>query len=162
MGIASVICPFVSIAIIGSTSCNCDSMPLEKISVSNCEKAFDENGTNYITISLTEQQQESYARIDKIASLKDNWNYNGAKAFSADLIDRCRKIVQTLSSKPEIFPTAIGAIQFEFRKSDGSYLEFEVYETSINEYRINSNGQELEKNNISISEMKDEVDIFNG
>lgn len=160
MVISSIICPFISLGIICSSSGVCDSIPPEKISVSNCERAFDESGTNYTSISLTEQQQQSYATLDRIAELPDNWNGNKAEAFSPELIDRCRRFIQFLPTQPEIFPTAVGAIQFEFRKEDGSYLEFEVYKDTINEYRVFTSGEELEKNALSFTEMKNEVDSF--
>lgn len=160
MVISSIICPFISLGIICSSSGACDSIPPEKISVSNCERAFDENGTSYTSISLTEQQQQSYATLDRIAELPDNWNGNNAEAFSPELIDRCRRFIQFLPAQPEIFPTAVGAIQFEFRKEDGSYLEFEVYTDTINEYRVFADGNEFEKKSLSLERMKKEVESF--
>ena len=160
MGFSSFICPFLSIGIICSSSGVCDSISPEKISVSNCERAFDETGTNYVSISLTEQQQESYAILERISELPSNWNGNNAEPFSSELIDICRRYIQFLPAQPEIFPTAVGAIQFEYRKDDGSYLEFEVYEDTVKEYRVFPNGEEIEKYLFNIGEMKKEVDSF--
>ena len=154
-----LIYPAVSIGIIFSSSGSSSSFSQDKMMISNCEKALDESGTNYTSITLTEKQQQSYTKLDAIAELKSNWNDNGALPFDNELIDRCRRIIQLLPTQPEIFPTAIGAIQFEFRTSDG-YLEFEIFKNTINEYRVYPNGEDYEKQGISFDEMKKEVESF--
>lgn len=67
--------------------------------------------------------------IDEIANLKDDWNGNGANAFSADFLDKMRGVVTHLQRQPEIFPTAQDSIQFEYENSIGDYLEIEFFET---------------------------------
>lgn len=95
---------------------------------------------NILIPTLSVQEQ-----LKKIAALENNWNENGAKQFSSKLIERVRWITQQLPTVPYIFPTAIGAIQIEYQKKDGSYLEFEIYEKTIKQYMIDKNGQELER-----------------
>lgn len=73
-----------------------------------------------------------------IENLQDNWNGNGAKAFSTTLIDRCKQIVSNLNVKPAIFPTAKNSIQLEYEKDNGEYLEFEVFEDKVEVFIINS------------------------
>lgn len=55
---------------------------------------------------------------------------------------------------PEIFPVADGSVQFEYKKSDGSYLEFDISENEIIEYRVYPDGKEIERtiDNDNISE----------
>lgn len=116
---------------------------------------------SYCSISLSEQQQNSYAKLELISNLKDNWNGNNALAFSSELISKCRKLVQHLPYQPEIFPTAVGAIQFEY-KSANAYLEFEISEDTINEYRVYSDNSDIENKDISFEEMEKEVVDFYG
>ena len=136
--------------------------PLIKRRAENRTRIFSEQKT--ITQSLTiENDEEIYVgfqdiadgiinplyeakkRIREIALLRENWNGHGAKCFSALLIKRVENIVNNLPVSPEIFPTAIGAIQIEYQKKDGSYLEFEIYENSANQYMIDKDGKEFEQ-----------------
>ena len=62
-----------------------------------------------------------------IESLDDNWNHNGAKHFSKDLIEKCEKMLPDFHVTPAIFPTAAESIQMEWEKENGDYLEIEVF-----------------------------------
>lgn len=122
----------------------CDSTPHEK----------------YETVSLGEEQQKSYARLDKLLELKANWNGNGAEPFPKELIDKCKLIVNVLRYQPEIYPTAIDAIQFEYHNdSNNSYLEFEIYINEAKMFMVDSTGKETLKT-ISLDDVKKEVDTF--
>ena len=81
--------------------------------------------------SLEKNYVKADATLSEIEKLKDNWNDNGASAFSSKLIEKCRGIVTQLASEPFICPTACGSIQFEYEKENGDYLEFEIYEDRI-------------------------------
>ncbi len=70
-------------------------------------------------------------KLDQISKLKNDWNGYGAKAFSMDLIERCKAIVHALSVVPEVYPTGRQSIQFQYELEDRSYLEFEIFETKI-------------------------------
>ena len=74
--------------------------------------------------SLEKKYVKANATLSEIEKLKDNWNDNGASAFSSKLIEKCRGIVMQLASEPFICPTACGSIQFEYEKENGDYLEF--------------------------------------
>ncbi len=71
--------------------------------------------------------------LDSYGVLPENWNDNGAKAFSSKLINRCHEIVDGLKYSPFLSPTGCNSIQFEFDHND-SYIEFEVYEDKIKVY----------------------------
>lgn len=108
---------------------------------------------------LGEKQQESYARLDELAAYKADWNGNGANPFATELINICKDIINELRYQPEIYPTAIGAIQFEYDKDDGSYIEFEVYPDKANVYRKDPSGK-ANSMTIKLSDIKKEVDAF--
>lgn len=74
--------------------------------------------------------------LQNISNLPNNWNNNGAKSFPACLIQKCKDIVDQLSVKPLITPTACDSIQFEYELDNGDYLEFEIYEDKIVCYQI--------------------------
>lgn len=67
-------------------------------------------------------------KINEIASLNDDWNGYGASAFSDAIIRSMKDIVLSLTHQPSIFPTARKSIQFEYKKPNGDYLEFELFE----------------------------------
>lgn len=101
----------------------------------------------------------AFKKLKTISDLKDDWNDNGAKHFENSLLVQCFSILSTLEEfPPEVFPVADGSIQFEYEKEDGSYLEFDIFENEISEYRVYPDGKEIEqivdKNKIS-EEVKD-------
>lgn len=108
---------------------------------------------------------QAKASLNSIKKLEYDWNENGAEPFSDSLIKKCYQILDSLSDEPFIAPTACGAIQFEYEKNNGEYLEFEVYEDKINTLRIFENGEEqsflLLGNNQKLH-MKNMVDKFYG
>lgn len=95
----------------------------------------------------------------KIEELKDNWNDNGAKKFSAKLIVECCFVLSGLPVLPEIFPVADGSIQFEYEKDDGSYLEFDICENEVSEFIVYPNGMEIEQT-IEKNKIAEEVKKF--
>ena len=66
-------------------------------------------------------------RLDQIAKLEDNWNGYGSKAFSKELVEKCKDIISALELQPKIFPTGRQSIQFQYELEDRSYLEFEIF-----------------------------------
>lgn len=81
-------------------------------------------------------------KLSKIASMPDNWNRNGAKAFSDEFIGTTRELLIQLEHVPEIFPTANGSLQFEYDKPDHSHLDIEIFEDVAEVYIVGKNGQE--------------------
>lgn len=80
--------------------------------------------------------------LKEIRGLPENWNENGAVAFSPELIDRVTELIKSLAYQPDIFPTAEESIQLEFENSKGDYLEFELFEDgAVQRFFCASNGQ---------------------
>ena len=69
----------------------------------------------------------NYLRLTEIKQLPENWNGNGAPAFSEKHVDTARKLISKLKKQPFISPTAKGSIQFEYEDGQGNYLEFELF-----------------------------------
>lgn len=103
---------------------------------------------------VSKRQRACSEKLAAISELQDNWNDNGAQKFSDKLIAKCYSILYKLSVLPEIFPASDGSVQFEYKKSDGSYLEFDISENEIVEFRVYPDGKEIERtiDNDSISE----------
>lgn len=99
-------------------------------------------------------------RLSEIQSLKENWNNNGASAFSETLVNSVRKIMLSVDKQPEIFPTACDSIQLEWDKDNGDYLEMEVADDSIAVFFIDSSGKERHWN--IGGDMKEINDILGG
>lgn len=81
---------------------------------------------------LTAEAKLNLDTLIEIKNLGDNWNGNGALAFSESLIDRCSNLVRILKSQPCIFPTAQESIQFEWETDNGEYIEVELFENGVN------------------------------
>ena len=86
--------------------------------------------------------QENLRKLEQVASLTDNWDGNGAKAFDKQLIARVKDLIGALDVQPEIFPLSYGSIQMEYEKEDGSYLEIEINLNDIwDVFELNENGE---------------------
>lgn len=78
---------------------------------------------------MTPEIVNSLLRLGEIEELQNDWNGNGASAFSKKLIDMARELVYSLSMQPVILPTGRDSIQMEYENSFGDYLEFELFES---------------------------------
>lgn len=113
---------------------------------------------------------ELNARLNEIAGLKDNWNGYGAKAFSKELVEYCRGIVNELAAESFIARlfialTACDSIQFEYEKDNGDYLEFNIIEDHIEIYSDTEKGGEIENvwdGDDGVSWIKEAVGRFYG
>lgn len=74
----------------------------------------------------TNELTRNLHKLERIATLGDNWNGYGAEPLSAKLILQVRNLLYELYIQPEIFPTAAGTIQLEYEKDNGDYLEFQL------------------------------------
>lgn len=73
--------------------------------------------------------EQSIARISEIEALEDNWNGNGAVAFTPAIIQRVKELVSGLAIQPTILPTGRASIQLEYENDSEDYLEFELFES---------------------------------
>ena len=74
-------------------------------------------------------KDDNIEKLRVIGDLKDNWNQNGATAFSGKLIRKVRNVLDKITVQPEIFPTALGTIQLEFDNSRRDHMEIEIGES---------------------------------
>ena len=81
--------------------------------------------TNHIN---TDVKSDNLARLSIIKGYKENWNGNGAPAFSSALIEKVRVLLESLDIQPEIFPTALQTIQLEFDNARHDHMEIEIGE----------------------------------
>ena len=76
----------------------------------------------------TDVKSDNLARLSIIKGFKENWNGNGAPAFSSALIEKVRVLLESLDIQPEIFPTALQTIQLEFDNARHDHMEIEIGE----------------------------------
>jgi hypothetical protein len=76
---------------------------------------------------------ELIVTINSFRYLKSNWDtYNGIE-IKEEVIKKSILFLSQLKTEiPDVFPTGRGSIQFEFEKSNGNYLEFEIFPEKIN------------------------------
>ena len=98
---------------------------------------------------------ESIKKLKEIAALEDNWNGNGATAFSSGLITKVQYILSHITVEPEVFPTACNTIQLEFDRIDGAHMEIEISEAR--DADLFSVSVENEEKNVSITCNIDEI-----
>lgn len=107
-------------------------------------------------VTVNEEKLQNIKKLETIAMLQDNWNSNGAKAFSANLISKVRNIIVFLEIQPEVFPTACESLQLEYDKQDGSHMEIEITESENAEvFVIDSMGCE------SIRNIRANIEVIN-
>lgn len=99
----------------------------------------------FLILTVFRTENSANRALKDISVLQDNWNENGAKSFSRELVEKCYKILRQLTAEPFICPTACGSIQFEYEKENGEYLEFEIYEDRIEVFSISQKGEEQEE-----------------
>ena len=82
-------------------------------------------------------------RLNSISELKDDWNGNGAPAFDDSVIEKVRALLVKLTIQPEIFPTALQTIQFEYDNSRRDHMEIEIGDSDLAEvFFVSYNGTE--------------------
>ncbi|MBR5361307.1 MAG: hypothetical protein IK123_10495 [Lachnospiraceae bacterium] len=82
-------------------------------------------------------------KLNRIRSMNDNWNGNGAPALPPAVIERVESLINELVIQPEIFPTALGTIQLEYDNSRRDHMEIEISDDSHAEvFMIKYNGEE--------------------
>ena len=103
-------------------------------------------------------------KLDKIRSFGKNWNGNGAPAFSKALITKVQNLLNELNIQPEIFPTALGTIQFEYDNARKDHMEIEIgLEESAEVFTVKYNGEEsFEEIIISADEINRKAGEFYG
>lgn len=110
------------------------------------------------SLVIDEEKMYNIKKLEEIASLQDNWNGNGAKSFSNQLISQVKSLIILLEIQPEVFPTACETIQLEYDKEDGAHLEIEIKEDKSAEvFWIKHTGEEELRNIQANIEMIDKV-----
>jgi hypothetical protein len=94
-------------------------------------------------VVISEEKLDNLKKIETIALLQDDWNANGAKAFTDNLITKARNLIMFLKIQPEVFPTACESLQLEYDKADGAHMEIELTESEDAEvFVVDSKGRE--------------------
>lgn len=75
-------------------------------------------------------------------------NITISKSISHKVVMKAESILAKLKIQPIVFETYRDSIQFEYEKSNGDYLELEIYEDSLN-FLLIENGETEELENIS-------------
>ncbi len=67
-------------------------------------------------------------KINKISLLEDDWDGEGAMAFSQKAIQLFKTIIESLVEQPQITPTGRNSLLMQYEREDKSVLAFEVGE----------------------------------
>lgn len=100
-------------------------------------------GSKQVELFISDELAENLDKLQGIAALPDNWNDNGAEAFSKVLIEKIKDILLGLHRQPEVFPTACDAIQLEYDGLNNSYMEIVVSESKwASVFQIDKDGKQ--------------------
>ena len=89
-------------------------------------------------------KSENLHKLEQIRKLKNGWNGNGAPAFSGELINRIKMLIETLEIQPEVFPTALGSIQLEYDNARHDHLEIDIGDNDRAEiFMVKNSGEEV-------------------
>jgi len=109
---------------------------------------------------LDDRMEKSLSALAEIEQLEDNWNENGAEAFSNSLIGSVRALLSNFNIQPDIFPTAQNSIQLEWENANGDYLEIELFEDSSCSMFFQRNDGYSEIRPITYTKIGDRVNEF--
>lgn len=125
-----------------------------KDEINNLRKIYSENY----------QLKKKLNNINALLSFKKfetDWNGYGAEPFSEEIIQKAIYIINSpnLKFQPNVFPTGRQSIQFEYEKSNGDYLEIEIFD---NRYSVYSefDSKKTEYESISFTEALKLIDEF--
>lgn len=133
----------------------------------NYNQGITYNETSYCctggdNLTLNEKKIKNLNKLQRISKLEFDWNENKAEPFHKALITCVENLILNIEPQPSLFPTAVGAIQIEYEKENGDYLEFEIY----NEHKITLfsiiNGVENTRSLIDVKQIQEEVTVFYG
>ena len=100
-----------------------------KDEINNLRKIYSENY----------QLKKKLNNINTVLSFKkfgSDWNGNGAEPFSENIIQKALDFInsQLLRFQPNVFPTGRQSVQLEYEKSNGNYLEIEIFDDKCSAY----------------------------
>ncbi|KAA0548477.1 hypothetical protein FZW96_07855 [Bacillus sp. BGMRC 2118] len=100
-----------------------------------------------IDVTFAKEKKKKLSNLKKISiinNLDANWNYNNASPISKIIVLNSYKLINEIIKQPDLFPTARNSIQIEYEKSNGEYLEFEIFPDKVNYLYINKDEEEVE------------------
>ena len=98
-----------------------------------------------ITIPSLPRLEENLERLQQISELEYNWDGEGAQSFDKNLISVVVNLIEKISLQPQIFPTARDSIQLEYDKTNGDYLEFEIFTNKTKMFYLGHDGVHYER-----------------
>ena len=105
--------------------------------------------------------QSNMNKLNSFRDLPDNWNCIGGEKIDSDIIDTSLSIIPLLSHQPYIFPTGRNSVQFEYEKTKGDYLKFEIFKDKRIEMFLTTSDDEISKE-IKLDEVIKYVNEFLG
>lgn len=116
----------------------------------------DESNTKFY------KRRENIRILESFKNLEKNWDSEGAEPFDVAIIEKCIDIIKSpfLRFQPDIYPTGRGSIQFEYEKSNGEYLEIEIFLEHLNYYYEDQIGKEVEQENVSWEDVLKYIEDF--
>lgn len=102
---------------------------------------FDQNSQTTLSVKLSQSaprltdvycqtidllKLENEEKLSKMQAFEENWDGNGAKAFSKEAINLFRSVIETLCKQPKIAPTGNNSLLMQFEKDDKSLLAFDL------------------------------------
>lgn len=103
-------------------------------------------------------------RLHLMSSLKKGWDGEEAGEISSITLQHLQWIIGELVHQPLLQPTVAGTVQLEYEKSNGDYLEIEVFDNQLEIFTSLSNGDEalITSSEVSAGRINQELYRFYG
>ena len=109
-------------------SSNLSFIPATNTGISKFNLAYNDSSITYIgSCEMAKNLNErSIEKLFSFLTFEPDWNGYGAVPFSTNYILKVKKLLEAMPVRTEVFPIPDGRVQFEYRKTDGAYMEIEI------------------------------------
>lgn len=152
---------------ISTTQGNYYRNPQKSVSSKHIAKVVEKSSPNVWTDYFLHELKAQQAKLKNIQKIKtfNTFINDSGEPFNQDVIDIAQNIVHNLVIQPEVFPTGRHSIQLEYEKTNGDYLEFEIFYDRIEMLFMDQDEREREEtfHHSEVKEMNQRVrDFYEG
>lgn len=112
---------------------------------SGTKSIFTNSNALCFVVPDKDEKAENIKKIISFGEFMEGWNGYTAKPIPQKALENALLAIKALEKQPQVFPTACRSVQLECEKDNGEYLEFEIGESRMRTFLIDSTGEEIEK-----------------
>lgn len=101
-------------------------------------------GGEYMHMEFDGKKDSNKRILEKMSSLKENWDGYGGKSFSKESLAFYNSLIENILIQPTISPTGRGSLYLEYNGAKGM-LGFEAFEKKVDMAFISNDGEIVSK-----------------